>query len=299
MAQTAWTAPLLGDAGRADAAPLRRAVVVFMGIALFSGFGFVTLLPSNDATSKDASGDTQSQLATINATLTDDAVSTQLCWPNSGGTCRFFSCHGDRGPTFCYDALCLCQPGSCAGPDGVCYAGQNTPVGSGVKFRNEQFPSMYLQLNEDVEKGMHYLGIGSDGTAFDLTRFIGSGDKVTVNFATGDLPDMMMRVDPRHKRTLSNPKPYGDDPMLQTPNEAWDKAGFWPLAMGGDAYAFTLKVVKDSPQTVTIESRQFEGRYLFADGSNFVSTVKTMIVDPGSQGHWIAEPPLTLDPAAS
>merc|ERR1712113_685646 len=43
------------------------------------------------------------------------------CKADTGGTCRFFSCHASRGETTCVNHRCMCKPGFCS-ENGVCVA---------------------------------------------------------------------------------------------------------------------------------------------------------------------------------
>jgi len=36
------------------------------------------------------------------------------CSPHTKGTCAFFGCNADRGPTDCLESKCVCQPGYCS-----------------------------------------------------------------------------------------------------------------------------------------------------------------------------------------
>lgn len=70
------------------------------------------------------------------------------CFRFTGGTCSFFACKEEMGPTECVSKLCFCQPGYCASVRGVC-----------ERLRGRTLGEFSIRFADPAETQRPYLGV--------------------------------------------------------------------------------------------------------------------------------------------
>lgn len=219
------------------------------------------------------------------------------CLANSGGTCSFWGCNADRGPTDCVywspgvshlisqGHWCMCQPGFCAALDGKCYPNNNnTLVGERVAIRNAQWMEHHIYIRGwDV-----YLDndVPSDRGLWNVYAMPDFSGRPPSNFLITNVayPDYALTVERECESHHHRPDTCHHVPKIS-----------WIYKMDAE-FVTAMQTAPWMGQAYTMANMGFPGRMYTARQFSWDVDVTSYYEAPGPQAYWVFDPPLSGPP---
>jgi hypothetical protein len=250
-----------------------------------------------DATAaKTNSGETSLSQNGLNASLNGE-VGTPNCLTSTGGTCTLAQCSSFRGPATCqFPARCMCQPGFCAGADGVCTEGEYKVLLDNFQIKNFRW-NKYLYVSRIFDQ----VGISEKITDASNFKLVETADKRWILYSK-KFPDYAIAVTLGADTSTTDSTTYishKGETYRVTQKHVLGKVG---LAPSVDRVALTLsqppggyeeesnKERFNGAYPVMLQSHSYSRRYIYSSPFSFYLDVSHD--DPGDGAYWVFEPPL-------
>lgn len=223
-----------------------------------------------------------------------DEYNDPTCLRNTGGTCAFWGCNADRGPTDCvywspglthlgeHGHYCMCQPGFCAALDGKCYPNNNnTLVASRVAIRNAQWMDHHIYIrgwdvyvDNDVpsDRGLWNVYAIPDFTGQPPSNFM---------IMNVDYPDFALTMEHVCHTHTHRPDTCHYEPKIS-----------WMFKMDAE-WITMMHTAPWMTQAYTMANMQYANKFFSCQQLTWDVTATTNYGGPpGPMSYWIFDPPL-------
>lgn len=223
--------------------------------------------------------------------LKDDTNATlhnhKTCLLNTGGTCTFDSCDRVRGPTTCYDDMCLCSNG-CAGADGTCTNHNYKVILESFTLRDFRYGQYLIADDSTADISTSH----DKSSRYNLFTLVETHDHAYVMYSKGS-PDYAVQIaeerDDKDRTwwTVGQVQVKGDDGFdISVPSFALVLTG--PPG-GYDDSRRPKEYPFNGERPVMLQSFKHPGHYIY---SQYAGDADVNKGDPGDGGLWIFDPPL-------